>query len=71
MLDWVELDSSVIAAAAFDAERGVIYLRFKEGAEWAYAGCSAAEWEQLIDPERSAGKFLNSVLIERVQRQVG
>lgn len=45
MLEWVELDSSFITAAAFDAEVETIYLRYKDGAEWAYEYCSPEEWE--------------------------
>ncbi len=70
MLEWVELDSSFIAAAAYDADAETIYLRFDDGAEWAYEYCSQDEFEQLIDPEQSAGKFFHQVLKGRPQNKV-
>jgi hypothetical protein len=69
MLEWVDLESSFIAAAAYDAEAEVIHLRYDDGAEWAYEYCSSEEWKQLIDPERSAGKFFHSVLKDRPQHR--
>ncbi len=69
MLDWIELDSSFIAAAAYDAEAEVIHLRYKDGAEWAYEYCPPEEWEQLTDPEQSPGKFFHAVLKDKPQHQ--
>lgn len=46
-----------------------IHLRYDDGAEWAYEYCSAEEWEQLIDPEQSAGKFFHTVLKDRPQHR--
>lgn len=70
MLEWVELDSSFISAAAYDADAETIYLRFDDGAEWAYEYCSQEEFDQLTDPEQSAGKFFHQVLKERPQNKV-
>jgi len=70
MLEWVELESSFIAAAAYDPEAETIYLRFDDGAEWAYEYCSAEEWEQLNDPEQSAGKFFHQTLKDRPQHKI-
>lgn len=70
MPDWVELDSSFIAAAAYDAESEVIYLRYKDDAEWAYEYCPAEEWEQLNEPDQSAGQFFHTVLKSKPQHQI-
>ena len=69
VLEWIELDSSFIAAAAYDAEGEVIHLRYDDGAEWAYEYCPLEEWEQLIDPEQSAGKFFHGILKGKPQHR--
>ena len=62
MLEWHELDSGWIEAAAYDADSETIYLRFKDEVEWAYEFCSAEEWEALNAPGQSPGKYFHAVL---------
>ena len=55
-------DSTAVLAIAYDAEPGVIYVRFRSGAEWRYLACTPAEWAQLADPRVSKGRYVNDVL---------
>lgn len=69
MIEWIERESSFIEAVAYDTEAEVIHLRYKDGAEWAYEYCSPEEWDQLVDPEQSAGKFFHAVLKDKPQHK--
>lgn len=60
--DWIDAESSALVSFAYDENAETIYVRFHSGAEWAYAACSPAEWEDFKSPSTSKGKFLNEVL---------
>lgn len=60
--DWVELESSTVANAAYDADSEVIYVRFKSGAIYAYAECPPHVWGEFTAPGQSAGKYIHETL---------
>jgi hypothetical protein len=62
MFEWIPVESSVITAEAFDPETDTIYVRFKNGQEWAYSACPQHVWEEFTAPGMSRGVYLNKVL---------
>lgn len=63
MIEWTPVSgSSCIIAEAYDAETETIYLRFPDGAEWAYAACPPNVWEEFSAPGQSRGQYFNKVL---------
>lgn len=62
MFEWMPVESNVITAEGFDPETDTIYLRFKNGEEWAYSACPQHVWEEFTAPGQSRGAYLNKVL---------
>lgn len=64
MINWNEVgDSGRVSAVAYDAEREIIYVRFrKDGVEWWYGNCPPHIWEQFTMPGMSKGKFIHDEL---------
>jgi hypothetical protein len=62
VIEWFEVDSSAVAAIAYDYESEAIHVRFKSGVEWRYLACSPAEWGDFRSPSTSKGKFVNDIL---------
>lgn len=61
-LDWIDLDSEAVAAAAFDAENEFIYVRFTSGSTYLYEACPPHVWEEFMAPGQSAGKYVDKTL---------
>ncbi len=57
-MEWISVESSNIAAVAYDADLSVLVVRFKNGIEWAYQSVSAELYFEFLDSE-SKGKFFN------------
>jgi hypothetical protein len=62
VISWLEVDSSAISAIAYDEDAEAIHVRYKDGPEWRYLGCSRGEWDEFRSPSTSKGKFVNGVL---------
>ena len=57
-MEWKEVESSNIAAIAYDKEQQELHVRFNSGAEYAYYEVPVAVYQEfLIAP--SKGKYLN------------
>jgi hypothetical protein len=56
-LIWILVDSSVLAAVAF--QRGVLTIRFRTGKVYSYLGVPAPLFQQLLAAE-SKGSFFNA-----------
>jgi len=68
MLNWTEVgDSTMITAIAYDEGGETIYVRFKDGAEWWYAGCPPQVWEEFTRPGQSKGRYFHTVLKHKPQ----
>jgi hypothetical protein len=61
-LEWIDLDSSTVANAAYDPDLEVIYVRFRDGAAYSYDQCPPHVWEEFTAPGQSPGKYLNETL---------
>jgi len=56
-MNWLLLDSRMLAAAAYDEEKQILYLRFrKTGDVYRYFEFPAAEYQSFLDAE-SRGRF--------------
>jgi len=62
MLEWEPVDSTWIAAEAYDAAAECIYVRFEDGVEWCYEACPLDVWQAFTAPGQSRGQYLNRVL---------
>lgn len=58
-IQWQQVDSSNIAAVAYDADEKRIFVQFKDGAEWAYDNCSQGLYDTFTKAP-SIGKFFHS-----------
>ncbi len=61
-LDWIDLESSTVANAAYDVDAEKIYVRFMDGGTYEYDQCPPHVWDEFIAPGQSAGKYLNETL---------
>jgi hypothetical protein len=57
-LEWTDLDSSMIEAAAYNEGERRLHVRFKRGQEYSYGNVPVEIYQGLLSAE-SAGKFLN------------
>ena len=72
-LDWQPLESKLLAAAAYEAPRRRLYLRFHSGDVYRYFTFSAEQYQEFLDAESSGRYFLshirNSFPYERLPRR--
>ena len=61
-LEWHDVDSSRIAAEAYDPEAEIIYVRFADGVEYCYEACPPHIWEEFTALGQSRGKYIADVL---------
>jgi hypothetical protein len=61
-LNWIPLDSSTVAEAAFDSETESIYARFVNGGAYRYDECPPHVWTEFTAPETSPGKYVHTDL---------
>lgn len=60
---WIPVSgSSRIVAEAWLPERHTILVRFTDGVEWAYYGCTQGEWTSFTAPGQSRGQYIAQVL---------
>jgi len=58
-MTWLPLESRMLAAVAYDAEKQILYLRFrKTGDVYRYFEFRAAEYQTFLDAESSGRFFL-------------
>lgn len=63
MIEWTQVNGSTrVIAEAYDAESERIYVRFPNGVEWWYAGCTAQVWEEFTRVGQSRGQYIDRVL---------
>ncbi len=59
-MDWIDTpESSSIAAIAYEAEDLTLYVRFKNGRIYRYAGVQASVYEAFAEAD-SKGSFFNA-----------
>jgi KTSC domain len=60
-LDWEPLESKLLAAAAYDAPRRQLYLRFKSGEVYRYLTFPAEQSQELLDADSHGHYFLSHI----------
>ena len=60
-LDWLPLDSKLLAAAAYDAFRRRLYLRFQSGEVYRYFTFPADSYQEFLDAESQGRYFLSHI----------
>jgi hypothetical protein len=64
-----DVDSSVLASAAYDDERNALALTYRSGRIYRYYGVPREVYEELLAAE-SAGKYLNEVIRNRYEHEL-
>ena len=62
MIEWKSTASSWVVAEAYSADEETIFVKFKDGACWAYQACPLSVWEEFTAPAQSRGQYINNVL---------
>jgi KTSC domain-containing protein len=75
-MTWVTLDSEMLSAAAYDAEKQMLYLRFrKTGDVYRYFELPKENYQEFLDTESRGRYFLNHIRhdfsYERLARLTG
>ena len=60
-LDWQPLESKLLAAAAYDASRRQLYLRFRSGEIYRYFTFPAEPYQELLDADSHGQYFLSHI----------
>ncbi len=55
-MDWLTLDSKMLASVASDAEKQILYLRFRTGDVYRYVNFSGEQFRNFLNAE-SRGKY--------------
>jgi hypothetical protein len=53
-MDWQSFESKLLAAAAYDAEKHTLYLRFRSGDVYRYFEFPDEQYQDLLDAESRA-----------------
>ncbi len=61
MMDWQTIDSKMFTAAAYDAERRILYLRFNSGDVYRYFEFPEEHYRAFLNAESRGRYFLNHV----------
>jgi hypothetical protein len=68
--DWIDLESSTVAQAAFDPDVEAIYVRFIDGGTYVYDECPPHVWVEFTAPGQSPGKYINETLKYKPYRKL-
>ena len=60
-LDWRPLESKLLAAAAYEAPRRILYLRFHSGDVYRYFTFTAKQYQDFLDAESQGRYFLSHI----------
>jgi hypothetical protein len=60
-LDWLPLESKLLAAAAYVAPRRLLYLRFHSGEIYRYFTFPAEQYQQFLDADSQGRYFLSHI----------
>jgi hypothetical protein len=63
-MDWQPLESKMLTSAAYDADKRILYLRFRSGDVYRYFEFPAAEYQTFLDAE-SRGRFFLAHIRDR------
>jgi hypothetical protein len=60
-MDWKSFESKLLASAAYDATKRVLYLRFRSGDVYRYFEFPAEQYQSFLDAESRGRYFLNHI----------
>jgi KTSC domain len=60
-LDWRDLESKLLAAAAYDGPRRRLYLRFHSGEVYRYFTFPAEQYQAFLNADSQGRHFLNHI----------
>ena len=60
-MDWQPLDSKMLASAAYDAEKRILYLRFRSGEVYRYSEFPEAQYREFLGAESRGRYFLGQI----------
>ena len=60
-VDWVKLDSKVLASVAYDPEKQILNLRFRTGEVYRYFEFSGADYRAFLNAESRGKYFLANI----------
>jgi hypothetical protein len=58
---WLPLESKMLALAAYDADKQILYLRFRSGDAYRYSDFPPAEYQMLLNAESKGRFFLGHI----------
>jgi hypothetical protein len=61
MMQWQSIESKMFAAEAYDANSGVLYLRFRSGDVYRYFDFPAEAYQQFLNAESRGRFFLSNI----------
>ncbi len=60
-MEWHSFESKQLAAAAYDAEKHALYLRFRSGDVYLYFGFPDEQYQDFLDAESRGRYFLSYI----------
>ena len=60
-MTWLLLESKMFLSVAYDAEKRILYLRFRSGDVYRYFQFSSDDYQQLLSAESKGRHFLSNI----------
>jgi hypothetical protein len=60
-MEWQSLESELLAASAYDAEKQTLYLRFRSGEVYRYFGFPDDQYQDFLNAESHGRYFLSHI----------
>jgi hypothetical protein len=60
-MDWLTLDSKMLASVAYDAEKQILYLRFRTSDVYRYFDFSGKDYQHFLNAESRGKYFLTHI----------
>lgn len=60
-MDWLKLDSKMLASVAYDPDKQILYLRFRTGEVYRYFEFSAEDYQNFLNAESRGKYFLANI----------
>jgi hypothetical protein len=60
-MDWQPLESKMLAAAAYDANKSILYLRFRHGDVYRYFAFPEEQYQDFLNAESRGRYFLSHI----------
>ncbi len=60
-MDWLKLDSKMLASVAYDPEKQTLYLRFRTGEVYRYFEFPAEDYQNFLNAESRGKYFLANI----------